>query len=408
MPIRVLLLHRSIGAGPIRLAQALELALGELDPNAVVKNVNILDLEYAGRFRRTAQRALAHIERMPHKVAYVYEQLDRPENERQFSLIDRLRFRRNHLRRLRSQKLLLKSFLPFLQSEPWDVIVNTETYACGLIASLKRQGKLRTPNFLITTDFFMHRSHVNSCDHYFTATEEGAAHLKALGVKGRRISVTGTPIHPDFSKMKARADCLRSQGLIGDRPIVLFIAAGFGAGATTMPGAEKVFPAILAAKTPLEIVVVAGNNQQLKTQLEQIPVPAQHRVKIFGFVAPIDELMRAADAVISKPGGMVSAEVLACGAAMVIVNPRPGLEMQNSDFLLENGVAIKNQHLETLPFQLAQLLNDAERLALMRSNALRVARPQAAFDAASKILQWVQAVKGDDDKAECEALASQN
>lgn len=394
MPTRVLLLHRSIGAGPIRLAQALELALRELDPQAIIKNVNILDLAYAGGLRRIAQNALAHIENMPHKVAYVYEQMDRPENERRFSMADRLRFRRNHLRRQRSQKLLLKSFLPFLQSEPWDVIVSTETYACGLIASLKRLGKLTTPNFLVTTDFFMHRSHVNGCEHYFTATEEGAAHLKALGVKGRRITVTGTPIHPDFSKTKTRADCLRTHGLIGDRPVVLFIVAGFGTGATTMPGAEKVFPAILATKTPLEIAVVTGNNQALKSQLEQIPVPGQHRVKVFGFVAAIDELMRAADAVVSKPGGMISAEVLACGAAMVIVNPRPGLEMQNSDFLLENGVAIKNQHLETLPFQFTQLLNDKERLSQMRSNAARVARPQAAYDAARRILQWVQTVKG--------------
>jgi processive 1,2-diacylglycerol beta-glucosyltransferase len=279
----------------------------------------------------------------------------------------------------------MRSFAPFVQSEAWDLIVNVG--ATGeLIASLKRQGKVRAPQVLVTTDFVTHRSNVaRYYEHYFTATEEGAAYLQALGVSRERISITGTPIHPDFSDVKDRAQCLRAQGLIGDRPIVLQLTGGLGMGPT-----EKVFTALLAVPMPMEIVTVAGRNQELKQRLEQIPVPARHRVKVVGFTDRIDELMRVAEIIVSKSGGMTAAEALACGVAMVVVEPFPGLESQNCDFLLENGAALKCHHLETLPLLLNQLLGDPERLARMRDNARRLGRPRAAFDIARQMLERVQ------------------
>lgn len=52
----------------------------------------------------------------------------------------------------------------------------------------------------------------------------------------------------------------------------------------------------------------------------------------------------------------MTAEVLARGAAMTIVNPIPGQESRNSDFLLENGSAIKMSNLDTLSCKLGQVL----------------------------------------------------
>ena len=51
------------------------------------------------------------------------------------------------------------------------------------------------PQVTVTTDFETHRLWVNQpCDHYFTATEEGAAYLSHWGVPAKDISVTGIPI----------------------------------------------------------------------------------------------------------------------------------------------------------------------------------------------------------------------
>jgi hypothetical protein len=63
----------------------------------------------------------------------------------------------------------------------------------------------------------------------------------------------------------------------------------------------------------------------------------------------MDELLAAADIVVSKPGGLTTSEVLARGAAMVILNPIPGQESRNSDYLLERGAAVnaRNRNGET-------------------------------------------------------------
>ena len=109
---------------------------------------------------------------------------------------------------------------------------------------------------------------------------------------------------------------------------------------------------------------------------------------VLGFTTAIDELMAVANVVVSKPGGLTTSEVLASGAAMAIINPIPGQESRNSDFLLENGAAIKLNNLSTVPYKLTELLRNPERLAAIKSQARRLGRPHAAADIARAALEF--------------------
>ena len=100
--------------------------------------------------------------------------------------------------------------------------------------------------------------------------------------------------------------------------------------------------------------------------------------------------MAVADIVLSKPGGLTTSEVLARGAAMAIVNPIPGQESRNSDFLLENGAAIKINNVSTMAAKLSQLLEDPARLAQLKANSRKLGRPRAAFDIARLALDYVR------------------
>ena len=83
-------------------------------------------------------------------------------------------------------------------------------------------GELTLPQVTATTDFETHRLWVNQpCEHYYTATEEGARYLQHWGIPAGQTTVTGIPIHPVFAKRKDRTECLARLGLAGDRPIVL-------------------------------------------------------------------------------------------------------------------------------------------------------------------------------------------
>jgi processive 1,2-diacylglycerol beta-glucosyltransferase len=197
------------------------------------------------------------------------------------------------------------------------------------------------------------------------------------------VSVTGIPVHPLFSRPKPRDECLRRQGLAGDRPIVLQLAGGFGVGPI-----EQIYRAVMAIETPIEVVVVSGRNEELKERLAAIAPPERHRAHVLGFTDQMDELMAVAEVVLSKPGGLTTSEVLARGAVMAIVNPIPGQESRNSDYLLENGAAVKINNVGTLAHKLGRGLANPARLAALSDNARRLGRPRAAFDVAQMVLEW--------------------
>ena len=297
MPKRILVLSASVGAGHMRAAEAVELALRELAPEAEIQNVDVLELTNAAFRRLYGKMYIDLVNTAPHLLGLVYDMLDRPPSAQRKS--DRLR--------LLLERLNLGRFLHLLRDNSWDVIVNTHFLPAEIIASLRGKGQVKTPHLTATTDFETHRLWVNQpCDHYFTATDEGAAYLAYWGVPAKDISVTGIPIHPVFSREKDGLACRQRLGLDGDRPLILQMAGGFGMGPV-----ENIFAAVLSVQRPLEVVVVAGRNEELRSRLAAIQVPSRHRATVLGFTREIDEWMAAADIVLSKPGGLTTSEVLA-------------------------------------------------------------------------------------------------
>ncbi len=372
----VLVLSASVGAGHLRAAQAVELALRELRPEAHVRNVDVLEMTNS-LFRRLYGKAYVDlVNRAPHVLGYFYDLLDKPSKSG--------RHRGDRLR-LALEKLNLRAFIRFLKEEPCDLVINTHFLPAEIIASLRRKRQLAVPQVTVTTDFETHRLWVNTpCDHYFTATEEGARYLEHWGVPTADVSVTGIPIHPAFRQPKDRSICRSRHGLSEDRPVVLQLAGGFAVG----PVAAWL-KALLAVERPLQLVVVAGHNDAARKQLQSIKAPERHRVQVLGFTDQIDEYLAAADLVVSKPGGLTTSEVLARGTVMVIVNPIPGQESRNSDFLLEQGAAIKVNNPASLAYKVGSLLDDPKRLYNLRANSARLGRPRAALDVVARSLRLV-------------------
>ncbi len=378
MARRILVLSASVGAGHLRAAQAVELAIRQLEPQAEVVNLDVLELTNATFRRLYGQAYLDLVNKAPHVLGYFYDLLDRAPSPQRKS--DRLR--------LLVERLNLGRFIRFLRGHACELVVNTHFLPAEIIAALRRKGEYHVPQCTVTTDFETHRLWVNQpCELYFTATPEGAAYLVHWGVPADDISVTGIPVHPHFSQPKSREECRARLHLGTDRPVVLQLAGGFGVGPV-----EALLDAILACNLPLEVVVVAGRNTELRDRLQSRQPPPPHRLHVLGFTDQMDELMAAADVVVSKPGGLTSSEVLARGAAMAIVNPIPGQESRNADYLLEHGAAVKINNPPALTLKLAALLREPQRLAGLQANARRLGRPQAAFDVARQALAWPQRV----------------
>ncbi|MBC7784464.1 MAG: hypothetical protein H7144_11560 [Burkholderiales bacterium] len=221
MPKNILVLSASVGAGHMRAAQVVELALRQTDPSAEVVNVDVLTLTNAPFRKIYGEAYLELVNHAPHVLGYVYDMLDKPR---------RAGSRRDKMR-LIWEKMNLRKLCDLLSSRPWDVVVNTHFLPAEILASLKKRRKSSLRQMTVTTDFETHRLWVNQpCERYTTATEEGKLYLQHWGIPAETIDVTGIPIHPVFSQPKPRAACLKNQGIVGDRPIVLQLAGGVWGG----------------------------------------------------------------------------------------------------------------------------------------------------------------------------------
>jgi processive 1,2-diacylglycerol beta-glucosyltransferase len=223
----------------------------------------------------------------------------------------------------------------------------------------------------IVTDFEAHALWMESCvDMYFVAAEETKARLVARGAQAKNIVATGIPIATKFSAKPDAKRIRKNYGLRDDLPVLLVLSGGFGMG----PVAE-----ILAEldKVPgqFQTMVVTGRNDALRRELAV--QNHRHPTHVLGFSTNMHELMAVADLIITKPGGLTSSEALAMGKPLFILNPIPGQEAANSDFLLERGAAAKVNRVEDLPFRVEQLLG-SKKLGEMAKAAKSLGRPRAA------------------------------
>ncbi len=360
--IRILLLSASSGAGHLRAADALLRACAEL-PGVQAEHVDAL--KYTTRlFRELYSRAyLELVDRAPELMGWLYDHFDRPwANMRRRLALDRL----NTVRFVR----LLERFQP-------DACLSTHFLPAEIVSWLIAKKRLRTRHAVVVTDTDVHALWLcRHFEYYFVAREETRQHLLALGFPPEKVVVSGIPIDPVFARPKDRAEMRKKHRLAADLPVLLVSAGGFGVGP-----AEKVVDRLLALERPAQVVAIAGRNEQLKKSIEALgrrhsasPV----RLTVIGFTTEMDEWMAAADLLVGKAGGLTTSEALARGLPMVLINPIPGQEERNSDYLLENGVAVKCNNLPALPYKIRSLLDNPARLEQMRAAARALAHPDAA------------------------------
>ncbi len=368
---KVLILSASAGAGHIRAAQALERAFQQVGAAREVRHVDTL--EYTNKLFRTlySKAYIELVNKLPEVPGWFYDKLDKPwQNER---------------RRLALDKLNTRPFVKMLKDYQPDLIVCTHFLPAEIVSWLKAKERLASRQAIVVTDFDVHAMWL--CHHYeryFVAREEARVYLEAIGIPADKITVSGIPIDPVFAEPKDKQAMRAKHGLQADVPTILMSAGGFGVGAM-----DGLIQSLLPMQHAAQIVAICGRNAELKQRIEQMRVPSGSCVTIkpIGYTTEMDEWMAASDVVLGKPGGLTTSEALAKGLVFVVVNPIPGQEERNSDYLLEAGAGVRCNNLPVLGWKLDQLLGDQPRFAAMQTNARQLARPHAAQEIVTSLSQ---------------------
>ncbi|MGA2541592.1 MAG: glycosyltransferase [Verrucomicrobiota bacterium] len=361
--MRILLATITAGAGHLQAAAALHETWLQARPQDVVQRLDLLTFFSPLHKKIYSDGYVKLIAHAPELWGLVFNTMDNP------SLVAKLAHWKNAIGSNSSRKFarFVKQFAP-------DAVLCTHYLPVELLGGLRKKWPGPPPlTVSIVTDFEAHALWMDpNVDLYCVAAEETKARLVARGAPAAQVLVTGIPISAKFSGPIDAALVRKELGLRDDLPILLVLSGGFGMGPVA-----QILAALDQLQRPFQTLVVAGRNDRLRRDLASSD--RRHPTRVLGFVANMHELMAVSDLLITKPGGLTTSEALALGKPLFILNPIPGQEAANSDFLLEHGAAAKANRVEDLPFRLGRLLG-SKKLAGMARAAAALGRPAAAAD----------------------------
>jgi processive 1,2-diacylglycerol beta-glucosyltransferase len=391
--MRILIITVTAGAGHLAAAAALNEAWRAFRPEDVVEQ---LDLEkfFSPLHRKIVSDGYVSIvKHAPELWGMMFAKTDHPDLARRFNRLKRVFPSQSRGRLIRYVKqfqpdvTLCTHYLPIETLGTW----RAEETARAARRSRRDSttppepaaGNSRSPFIVsVVTDFEAHALWMHeSVDLYCVAAEETKARLVARGADPAVVLASGIPVSGRFStKVDARAVRER-YGLRDDQPMLLVLSGGFGMGPV-----GEILTALDKVQQPLQTVVVTGRNEELRRDLAA--QDRLHPTHVLGYTSNMHELMAAADLIVGKPGGLTSSEALAMGKPLFILNPIPGQEAANSDFLLERGAAAKANRAEDLPYRLDQLLGSKKLTAMARA-ARTLGHPNAARDICAEVVRRV-------------------
>ncbi|HUT58434.1 MAG TPA: glycosyltransferase [Phycisphaerae bacterium] len=359
---RVLILTASLGAGHKAAAGALAHALQAAKPAPELRIIDALD--YAHRFFRFYYAGLfvAGMTRLSRLWGWGFDLADGPHVPGRTNL-EKLRLwtERRALRRLAEE---VTAWRP-------DVVLNTHFVSAPLVGRLIAHGSLQAVHMVVGTDHNMHRWwFAENVDQWFMPDEASRARARRWGVPNDRIAVTGIPIHPKWTQRLDRRKVCADWSLPAETPIVIVT----GGTEFTCGPVVALAVGILRACPRSHVVVLAGRNKRLLAELSRLEA-AGRRLSPVSFTDRVHELVEVASLIVTKPGGITTAECCAKGTPMVLLPPVPGQEAANARHLCEHGAAVTPGGPAKVVGAVQRLLDNPGELARMSDCARGLYRP---------------------------------
>ncbi|OGZ68967.1 MAG: hypothetical protein A3D44_00170 [Candidatus Staskawiczbacteria bacterium RIFCSPHIGHO2_02_FULL_42_22] len=210
---------------------------------------------------------------------------------------------------------------------------------------------------IVVTDYHGHPYYKFSCmDYYFVAHQDVADDLKNVGIKQEKIKITGIPINPGFYVKENIGDLKLKYGIKNNLPVVLLITSFQISSRDLIALIEN----LLALDPKINVAGIANGSQELYDAMKNNFSGHQH----FCFekwTNTMEEYMKISDVVVSKAGGLTVSECVALAKPLVVVNPIPGQEEFNTEFLEKNNLGVRVKNLNQIPEVVRGLLSENKK-----------------------------------------------
>lgn len=289
----------------------------------------------------------------------------------------------------RTNMIFAVKLLKLLKEKNPDIIISTHPFGSQMCSYLKRKGKISSKIATIMTDFSPHDQwlvgHENT-DYFFVAHNKMKEYLISKNIPESKVFATGIPISSRFLKKYNQKEILNEFNLKENKKTILFFGGGeFGLGKTKT---IQIFEDLSKNFKDIQVIAIAGKNQKMKIAFEEIvsTYKKQDNIKVLEYTNKVPELMAISDLVISKPGGLTTSESLASELPMIIINPIPGQEEENAEFLESKNIGIWIRKNDSSYEILNDLLSNSRKLEEMKNNTRILAKKHSTENICKTIL----------------------
>lgn len=379
-PIKVLIVHASVGSGhrsaAYAIADAFKILNEEKEDTGQHIETEVLDILQFGRIVFDGDN-----------TASMFTGMTRPFYDLtwRYTFTGRLLWGGGTI----WARLNFPKFVEYVKEERPDAIVCTHITAANVAVSARMILHDAFPIICVPTDYEVEGlwPHLNT-DLFCVANEHMAETLRPRRVPDKRICVTGIPAAPDFAREYDRDEVREEYGLPKDKQVVLFQAGA------TLPrpyvhfrqSTDEILP-FLHRFHNMHFVIVAGKDKDYEEHVKRLVNDyGLDNVTVLGYVNGMAALMSASDLIVCKSGGLTTTECLCVGVPMILLGRAYGQEKANVNMLTSTGAAFHVTTSRELYDLLSQIETHPQMTMSISYNAGLIRHPDAAMSIAKATL----------------------
>ena len=290
----------------------------------------------------------------------------------------------------RSNKVMAIKLKNLIKEKNPDLVISTHPFSSQMVSYLRRKGKIDCKLATILTDFAPHDQWLignEYTDAFFVANNKMEEYLKNFGVEPSKIHVTGIPLSERFFQKFDKDKILSEFNLDKSKPVILFFGGGeFGLGKDRT---VQILDALIHNLPTTQIVAISGRNPKMNSAFKELVSTsnADDRVRVLDYTNQVPELMSISTIVVTKPGGLTTSESLASDLPLLVINPIPGQEEENAEFLEAHNVAVWLKKKDDPDTVIQELFSNPQKLEEMKQNSKLLAKKNSTKDICEIIME---------------------
>jgi diacylglycerol O-acyltransferase len=345
LPSRVLILSGEMGEGHNAAAAALTAAIAEVWPGCQVDRFDTLEL-WGRPFARAASWGYGfQMRAIPATYEVFYDWLCHSDR---FAAVTKAAIGRFFGRRLEH----------FLAARDDDLVISTYPFGAAALDWLRAHRGHLVPTVTYIPAFHVHPVWTYpGIDQHYVMYESAPEHARTAGFEAS-MHIGAPPVRDGFGTV----DKATARGVlgVGEAAFVVLVTGG----AWGLGGISEAVRALVTDDSGVQVVAVCGRNSELVEELEGIGAPTE-RLRVYGYVNNMHEIMAASDAVITNGAGVTVLEALRTPRPVIAFRPLAGHGKASTEEMVRRNLAVEAADLAELVDVVRRLASDEALMARM-------------------------------------------